>query len=51
MDRKGDYDVHFAKGVRRMVITDTMEQVDGGFEGDALHLCTAKPSLVFLWTF
>lgn len=35
VDRKGDYDVHFAKGVRRMVITDTMEQVPGGFECDS----------------
>lgn len=32
-DRKGDYDVHVAKGLRRMVIFDTMKDVDVDFRG------------------
>ena len=32
-DRKGDYDVHVAKGLRRLAIVDTMKDVETGFEG------------------
>ncbi len=37
-DRKGDYDVHVAKGLRRLVVFDTMKDVETGYEGLALVL-------------
>lgn len=32
-DRGADYHVHVAKGMRRLVICDTMKDVEAGYEG------------------
>lgn len=34
-ERGSDHDVHFAKGMRRLAILDTMQHVEEGFMGDS----------------
>ena len=38
-DRKGDYEVHVAKGLRRLVIFDTLKDVESDHRGAAPHSC------------
>ena len=37
-DRGGDHHVHVAKGLRRLAILDTMEDVEPGFVGEPSRL-------------
>ena len=41
-DRVGDHHVHVARGMRRLVINDTMADVEEGYEGEPLSSVPAQ---------